>query len=116
MDSSRSLPSTGRSSRGTSRLVGVDGSNNVGRKLRKLKSFEKSSGNELDGVQVLELSDDSVAKKRCAWVTPNSGEFVELPVMLVYLYMFSGCYFCDSIMYRKLEGFEYLLQMRVILC
>lgn len=73
MDSSRSLPSTGRSSRGTSRLVGVDGSNNVGRKLRKLKSFEKSSGNELDGVQVLELSDDSVAKKRCAWVTPNSG-------------------------------------------
>ncbi|KAL3511972.1 hypothetical protein ACH5RR_024689 [Cinchona calisaya] len=68
-DSSRSRASTGRISRRS--VTPIRRKQQCGPKIEKVEKLEKV-GSEVENVAVVGLADDSVAKKRCAWVTPNT--------------------------------------------
>lgn len=74
-DSSHSRASTGRISRRS--VTPIRRKPQCGPKIEKVEKLEKV-GSEVESLAVVGLADDSVAKKRCAWVTPNTGIFFAL--------------------------------------
>ncbi|XP_071901644.1 uncharacterized protein [Coffea arabica] len=68
-DSSQSRASTGKISRRSLTPTPIRRKQqHCGPKVEKLEKV----GSEVDSVAIVGLADDSVAKKRCAWVTPNT--------------------------------------------
>lgn len=80
-DSSHSRASTGRISRRSLTPTRIRRKPQCGTKTEKVEKLEKISG-EVESVAMLGAGDDSVAKKRCAWVTPNTGTSNEFSPLL----------------------------------
>lgn len=72
-DSSHSRASTGRISRRNMTPTRIRRKTQCGSKIEKFEKVDKNCG-EVESVSMLGKADDSVAKKRCAWVTPNTGK------------------------------------------
>lgn len=72
-DSSHSRASTGRISRRNLTPTRIRRKTQCGSKIEKFEKVDKNCG-EVESVAMLGKGDDSMAKKRCAWVTPNTGK------------------------------------------
>lgn len=70
-DSSHSRASTGRISRKSLTPTRIRRKTQCGSRIEKFEKLDKICG-EVDSVTMLGTGDESVAKKRCAWVTPNT--------------------------------------------
>lgn len=80
-DSSHSRASTGRISRRSVTPTPMTirrKQQQCGQKIEKVEKSEKMEkvDFDVDSVAVVGLADDSVVKKRCSWVTPNTGMII----------------------------------------